>query len=585
MLVYGDLERWQSSRSLRAAIARRLDACMQQSPGLERHSQLVAAFIMAGELGQGLADAEFAKRGADDVSEQQQRANSLLLLLAQAVVSSWSSGFAGPLKLPQDWRALLNGLGSGQDIFTKHGEGYAHYALYPESYIEAARLSGLNERTVVIGVRSIGTGLAALVAAPMGTAAALTLRPVGDPFNRRVAIAPALARAILLDKTADFAIVDEGPGMSGSSLCGIADWLQDQGVAAKRLHFFPGHNGELGPQASAAHRQLWAGTQHHHVDLRRLLIDTPHQAHRLETWTSALLGGVDGPMVEISGGVWRELSNGRQCPWPPCDLALEKPKFIARSGGIPWLVKFVGLGEIGQRKLKTASLLADAGHGAAVAGLCHGFLVQRWLEATPLESARIDHERLINGIGNYLRFRVSHLVASNGGASLAALFAMAANNIGEALGGAASAHTSSLLGAPERFAALRHPVNTDNRLHCWEWLVTSDGSLIKTDALDHSAAHDLVGCQDVAWDIAGASVEFELSPTERAKLANHVWGKAITDEDIAFLNAMQLCYLGFQLGLWTNALTRSSGEETGRIRGALQRYASAVIMLISASHH
>ena len=55
------------------------------------------------------------------------------------------------------------------------------------------------------------------------------------------------------------------------------------------------------------------------------------------------------------------------------------------------------------------------------------------------------------------------------------------------------------------------PVRIDGRLHAWEWLVLADGSLLKTDAIDQAAGHDLIGCQDIAWDVAGAAVEFALS--------------------------------------------------------------------------
>ena len=55
-----------------------------------------------------------------------------------------------------------------------------------------------------------------------------------------------------------FAIVDEGPGLSGSSFGCVADWLEDNGVAPERIHVFPGHDGPLGPAASARHRDRWA---------------------------------------------------------------------------------------------------------------------------------------------------------------------------------------------------------------------------------------------------------------------------------------------------------------------------------------
>ena len=38
-----------------------------------------------------------------------------------------------------------------------------------------------------------------------------------------------------------------------------------------------------------------------------------------------------------------------------------------------------------------------------------------------------------------------------------------------------------------------------------------DPTLLKTDALDHSEGHDLIGCQDIAWDVVGAATELELS--------------------------------------------------------------------------
>ena len=77
------------------------------------------------------------------------------------------------------------------------------------------------------------------------------------------------------------------------------------------------------------------------------------------------------------------------------------------------------------------------------------------------------------------------------------------------------------IGALER--GLRR-TETDNRLHVWEWLIRPDGRLLKTDALDHHAAHDLVGCQDVAWDVAGAVVELDLSPPEQDELCAIIRG-------------------------------------------------------------
>ena len=118
-------------------------------------------------------------------------------------------------------------------------------------------------------------------------------------------------------------------------------------------------------------------------------------------------------------------------------------------------------------------------------------------------------------------------------------------------------------------------METDSRLHMWEWLQRDDGRLLKTDALDHHAAHDLVGCQDVAWDVAGARVELDLSPTEMQDLCagiEHETGRAVDPGLIAFSLP---CYLAFQTGYYALAADALAGwpDEAARLRAASGRYA------------
>jgi len=49
-------------------------------------------------------------------------------------------------------------------------------------------------------------------------------------------------------------------------------------------------------------------------------------------------------------------------------------------------------------------------------------------------------------------------------------------------------------------------------------LLLPSGRLIKADAVDHCRGHDLVGCQDPGWDLAGAAVELSLDAGERREL-------------------------------------------------------------------
>jgi hypothetical protein len=52
-------------------------------------------------------------------------------------------------------------------------------------------------------------------------------------------------------------------------------------------------------------------------------------------------------------------------------------------------------------------------------------------------------------------------------------------------------------------------VAIDGRMLPHEWIETENG-WIKTDALDHHDDHFFPGCQPIAWDRAGAAVEFGL---------------------------------------------------------------------------
>src|SRR5207244_3998976 len=100
-------------------------------------------------------------------------------------------------------------------IRCKTPEGYAFYAVYPQSYFAAARAYPWSSPPLVLGLRSIGTSLASAVAAATG-GRALSLRPCGHPFARQIRGGEAL-NSLIRAHAGPFAIVDEGPGLSGSS--------------------------------------------------------------------------------------------------------------------------------------------------------------------------------------------------------------------------------------------------------------------------------------------------------------------------------------------------------------------------------
>jgi hypothetical protein len=229
------------------------------------------------------------------------------------------------------------------------------------------------------------------------------------------------------------------------------------------------------------------------------------------------------------------------------------------------------------RSLHAASFVPE------VAGLRHGFMVERWLEdACTLDQARVDRAYLIERIGAYLGFRARHLPASRSGATLPDLLHMASYNTRQALGPTAADELEQRLHPGLALGDRIFRVDTDNRMHRHEWLVLEDGDLIKTDAVDHSATHDLIGCQDIAWDVAGAIVEFSLSDAESAHLRSIVEHEAGRPVDLDLLTFLQPCYLAFQLGSAALAAEAIESEEAARLHAAAEAYGAALSAWLGA---
>jgi hypothetical protein len=593
MLVYGDAVRRERAADKLDRIAAMLDLAAAAVPGLQRHSLLVSALVEAGELAQGIADRAFHAAGeVDRASRPAEAALAITMALARRCARSWASAFAdvdagadaddgSPLRELERRRPLL----ADGEIDVKQPEGYAFYALYPESYYVAARALP-PQRWQVIGVRSIGTSLACMVAAGLGAASPITVRPKGPAFTRTVATDPAR-----IDGGAEaYALVDEGPGLSGSSLAAVASWLLDAGVAEHRIHFFASHRQGPGPHASEATRSLWAragaDARVHATSFDDLVLHAAAPAHRLETWLSTLIGPLVAPLREVGGGAWRDLQRrAGDAALPPVHPWQERRKFVALAEGA-WLVKFNGLGARAMNKLARAQALAGAGFTAEPRGCCHGFIVERWHGDAVVLPERLSSEArpvLLERIAGYLAFRMRFAAPADSGASIAALAAMARRNSEEALDASAAEAWARWTAALPALAAAVRPIETDNRMHRWEWLAVS-GSILKTDALDHCSGHDLIGCQDVAWDVAGAAAEFELSEAEQRALAERIGALAGVGVSAPLVRFYDGCYAAFQLGYYDDA-ARSAGatEEAPRLHAARARYAERLRRVLASA--
>jgi hypothetical protein len=502
VLVYGDHKETIDPGERLSAVSERLAETSAMPPGIARHGKLIAALIEAGQVLQGVADEGWP---AAELTQ-------FVYRLAETAVRSWDSRFLDIGELP-----AVPAVPLPRAIELRLPEGFAFYAVYPEAYAGAARRLKLDGPPRVIGIRSIGTTLGAVAAAALGAPPPLTVRPSGDPFARKTELAPEA-----IEDAVHYVIVDEGPGLSGSSFGSVADALEDAGVPLERIAFLPSHGGDPGPHASERHRERWRRAQ-------RVPAEFDYG------WLAELFG----PLEDISG-------TGRL-------------KFLGTHNGERVLVKFAGLGGIGERKLEMASALCGAGLTPEPLGLIHGFLVERWCEgAQPLQPG----EKPLEDIGRYLGARARLFPAEEeSGASIGELLTMCRRNISLTLRESACAGLECFDAATLQPQVRR--VRTDNKLDRHEWLRTADGRLLKNDAVDHHQAHDLIGCQDLAWDVAGAIEEFVLDQDETDRLIAST-GCSV---DVELLDFYRVAYASFRLG---RAELAAEAAEAARYRRGLE---------------
>lgn len=217
----------------------------EPAPGAERAREWL---VFAGQIEQAVADAGDAR----DITCVTDCAAALLLALQDG-----ATGTAEVLRLrralatDRPWADRMGSL--------RIPEGFAWYALYPEAHGEAARRWAAarwqGEPVTIVGLRSIGTTLSAVVCAALlrqgVPARRITLRPSGHPFARQVRLPSGFGTE------GSVLVVDEGPGLSGSSMAGTAEAVEALGVAPGAIAFLPGHARGPGAEAGEAARRWW----------------------------------------------------------------------------------------------------------------------------------------------------------------------------------------------------------------------------------------------------------------------------------------------------------------------------------------
>jgi hypothetical protein len=527
------------------------------------HDTLTALLIDFGEAESAVTDAMLPDRDEERAELQQWRT------AARAVADTFCASAARDRdRLPAAIGALPSAIAAlhqrpyAETVQTRRAEGFTCYGLYPEQYIDAAKrlvATMRPESVFCIGLRSIGAVLAQVVASTLASLGVRTevrsLRPRGHPYDRRILTDHTFAQVVTNFAPSHVAIVDEGPGLSGSSLAAGVDAALAAGIGADCIVIVPAWDAPAEGLRSERARQVWA-------------------AHRRVIGCYRPPVGLEEPITDLSAGRWRPVVAGSETtPWPAVQPQHERVKLLSGPSGHRRVSRFAGLGRYGEAKMARAAALADAGFSPAPRSLANGFLVMDWMEGAicPQPSTHTSRQ------ADYLAYTRATF-ASDEPDDIDELAEMLRVNTREGLG-------AGYIGAAETLARSAAPyreprVRVDGRLLAHEWVQSASG-LFKIDALDHHADDFFPGCRDIAWDVAGAVVELALPPDlESALIARylHRSGDSTIGTRLPFYRA---AYLAYRLGYTSLAAeTLGTSDDGMRFRKLLWRYRRSLAALL-----
>lgn len=593
MIVYGDPQYRETLSNLLRHLLERLQSCLSlQERDPQRLEQLRALLIMCGQTEQAAHDDLLAKAPAA-ISHL----HAATTHLARAFYSAWQAynGEREHYDIGESLQAAeqhLESISPPKDavVTAKLPEGFAFYALFPEQYCLSAQrwlakhAGEEHKHAAVVGIRSTGTTLAAVVSAVLEAGgwqvSSFTVRPTGHPFERHVDIDPTQ-----LEGATWALVVDEGPGMSGSSMAAVGEALVRAGIRRGRISFFPGHSGEPGSTASDRVREWWQTTPRYVTPLSEVRFGGRPLAEHLAYSFSR-----DKPeqfritsIEDVGGGQWRKYTYKNESEWPAVAIPFERPKYrCTQSDGGRVLLKFEGLCSAPGGKLTTAEAVEHllSARGAAEhityrAGdpeparheqtvMC-GFVAQAWHESRPMTRACISPS-MLDHIGSYIATVMAQpLTPDEQRAGIERLSEMLYWNTWEALGEEWAERTRATAAAMLDFAQQNSlPSYGDGHMAPHEWLLRKNGRIAKVDSVGHAWDHTCIGPQSVAWGVAGALVEWRLNSAQQAALlqAFHVAGGPHLPPEV--LHFHRLAYAAFRLGqchICANMLAHDPNEQ------------------------
>lgn len=423
-------------------------------------------------------------------------------------------------------------------------EGFAYYALHPLAYADILNAIGkLPSEIAVVGIRSIGTTLSAISSAAARKkglrTSRITVRPNGHPYNRQTNFTPEQLVWVAAMGTAEaaFLVVDEGPGLSGSSFISVAEALVEAGVPASAITLICGHPPDI--ESLRAQNAPYRGQQFRWV------------AVNLEPYRPA------AAQMFVGGGEWRRLLIPDEASWPASWTNFERLKYLAASDrDHPDLLKFIGFGRYGSEAVSREKVVADAGFGPAPREMGDGFARYPWVQGRPMRAEDLS-ESVLTRLAEYCAFRAKSFPADL--RQTTPLQQMAEHNLHELK-----------LDLPVSLR-LEQPVIADARMQPHEWILTKAGLMLKTDSGAHGNDHFFPGPVDIAWDLAGAIVELSMLVAAQ-EFFIATYRRVSGDDPRGRLSDYITAYAAFRCAYCTMAANASDGAEQVRLEKAATQY-------------
>lgn len=558
--------RQQHQHLLLAPHVRVLAAETAVDSGSPPHDALVSWLIDCGEIEAGVTDALYVEY--DALHPIAQAFAAATRAAADAVVAS-----ARRSREPERVKAAIARLTIALRNVLAHrwpdaietirrpiSEGYAYYSLTPEMYIRGAMTivdRFAPARACVIGIRSIGTSLAAIVASTLAdrgiASETFTVRPRGHPFARALRLSSTLQALLHAQRDALFIVVDEGPGLSGSSFAGTIRALHEIGIADDRIVLMPSASIDLTRPFAPDVRALLS---------RVAIVSTPFE-------DAAIVPIALDDLRDVSAGAWRADSFDDVAKYPAVFPQHERRKYRHPDGA--WM-KWIGLGRYGRANHTRAQQLAEWRTAPAPIAIANGFMLMPHVHGEPLRP-RSRPPGLIVALADYLALIACECRGPEVDGTHAALCEMLRTNVLEGLGPRWLPRVDALV-RDQLGGHIGRLVHLDARMLPHEWLRTPEGAFVKTDGFEHQDDHFFPGPTDIAWDLAGTCVEWRLSTREEHALLERYRARSGDAHIGPRLRFFRAAYLAFRLGYATlGATTLGETPDGDRFAVLRERYA------------